>query len=88
MCKHIVLVNLPPAARHDYGKTSRAYPATGVLIVGTVFKSLGFKVKVVDGAIESDYAERVLAAAPSSSPASARAGSNQGWNGPRIRAAS
>lgn len=61
MAKKIVMVNLPPAESHSYS-TSRAYPATGILIVGTVLKASGFDVKVIDGALFEDYAARTLAA--------------------------
>lgn len=62
MARTILLINLPPIPGYIYNAPGAAYPATGLLIVGTIFKSNGYRVRLIDGAVYSDYEERVLSA--------------------------
>jgi len=60
MKKKVILINLPPTSRYDYSAAGTLYPATGLLAVGTILKGLDIDVRLVDGAIRSDYAEEAL----------------------------
>jgi len=56
----VLLINLPPSISYSYTNRGSIYPATGILVVGTILKNRGFKVQVIDGTIYVDYKERVL----------------------------
>ncbi|MBF0483590.1 MAG: B12-binding domain-containing radical SAM protein [Candidatus Omnitrophica bacterium] len=58
--KTIVLVNFPPFNRFDYIYSGTIYPATGLMIIGSIYKEKGFEVQLIDGALDKDYEERVL----------------------------
>lgn len=58
-----LLVNLPPSQDHDPRRDAGViYPATGILVAGTLLKESGLDVRLIDGAVHSDYADKTLAA--------------------------
>lgn len=62
MNSKVIFVNLPPAQDFEYSNVGSIYPATGILLTGSIMKHQGLRVKVIDGAIHQDYEEKVLAA--------------------------
>lgn len=60
MEQNIVLINLPPSTNYNYRSAGSIYPATGILVIGTIMKSQGLTVKVIDGTVKSDYIRRTL----------------------------
>ena len=62
MAGTILLINLPTSAGFLYNLPGTIYPATGILLVGAMFKSRGYGVKVIDGCLHPDYESRALAA--------------------------
>lgn len=56
----VILINLPPGLDYDYINIGEVYPATGILLIGTIFKSKGVTVQVIDGAVRKDYQKIVL----------------------------
>jgi anaerobic magnesium-protoporphyrin IX monomethyl ester cyclase len=58
----VLLINLPPAPGHLYNLPGASYPATGLMLVGTLFKGRGYEIRVIDGATHPDYPARVLSA--------------------------
>ena len=58
--KTAILINLPPAPDYNYHNAGSIYPATGILVVGTILKNQGMNVKVIDGALKSDYIKKVF----------------------------
>jgi len=56
----IILVNLPPARNYTYDKAGTVYPATSLLLLGTILKKKGFDVYLVDGAVYADYQNKVI----------------------------
>ncbi len=61
MKPYALLINLPPAMDHHYNTAGSIYPATGLLVTGTIFKHQGLRVKLIDGAVTKDYIYKVLA---------------------------
>jgi len=55
--RHILLVNLQPSEGASYRHRGGSYPATGLLLIGTVLKAAGYSVTVIDGAYDSNYLE-------------------------------
>lgn len=60
MEQKVILVNLPPSTNYNYRSAGSIYPATGILVIGTILKSQGIAVQVIDGTVKSDYIERTL----------------------------
>ena len=60
MSQKVILINLPPTPGFKYKNPGTIYPATGILLIGTLLKSRGFSVKVIDGTVRSDYGKRTL----------------------------
>jgi radical SAM superfamily enzyme YgiQ (UPF0313 family) len=60
MDQKVILINLPPSTNYDYRSAGSIYPATGILVVGTILKSQGLKVQIIDGTVRSDYIRRTL----------------------------
>lgn len=58
----VLLVNLPPVPSYQYDSAGTFYPATGIMVIGTILKNHGVSVTVIDGALDPDYQERCLAA--------------------------
>lgn len=58
--KEIILVNLPPGNNHRYDNPGCVYPATGIMVIGTILKKKGYPVVLIDGALEPNYEEIVL----------------------------
>lgn len=58
--KEVILVNLPPGRNFSYEDTEAIYPATGIMIIGTVLRKIGVPVSIIDGAINPDYENLVL----------------------------
>lgn len=58
--KKVVLINLPPMPNYDYKNTGAIYPATGIMLIGTVMKNKGLEVRVIDGALYADYGKVAL----------------------------
>lgn len=58
----VILINLPPTQNYKYENLGEVYPATGILLIGTILCQHGMKVKVIDGALHKNYQEIVLAA--------------------------
>ncbi|MFH1878919.1 MAG: radical SAM protein [Candidatus Omnitrophota bacterium] len=56
----IILVNLPPGEGHKYDKPGSFYPATGIMLIGTILKKNGYDVRLIDGAVDPDYREKAL----------------------------
>lgn len=61
MDQKVILVNLPPSTVYNYLSAGRTFPATGILVIGTILRSQGLAVQVIDGTVKSDYIERTLA---------------------------
>ena len=60
MDKKILLINLPPSTNYSYRSAGSIYPSTGILVIGTILKSQGLAVQVIDGTVKSDYIKRTL----------------------------
>lgn len=60
MEQKIILINLPPSTNYSYLGAGSIYPATGILVIGTILKSRGLTVQVIDGTVKSDYARKTL----------------------------
>lgn len=60
MQQKAILINLPPAPGYSYSSAGTIYPATGILVIGTVLKNRGIKVKVIDGALRNNYIQETL----------------------------
>jgi molybdate-binding protein len=54
MEQKIVLINLPPSTNYNYRSAGSIYPATGILVIGTILRSQGFAVQVIDGTLKND----------------------------------
>lgn len=59
--KEVILVNLPPSSNYGYENAGCIYPATGIMIIGTILKNSGFLVFIVDCTLDPAYEESVLA---------------------------
>lgn len=53
--KKILLVNLPYALGNSYSKGGNAYPSTAIMLIGSVLSASGYKVSIVDGAVDENY---------------------------------
>ncbi len=60
MDQKVILINLPPSTNYNYRSAGSIYPATGILVIGTILKSQGLKVQIIDGTVKSDYVKRTL----------------------------
>ena len=60
MDQKVILINLPPSTSYSYRSSGSIYPATGILVVGTILKSHGLTVQVIDGTVKSDYIKKTL----------------------------
>ncbi|MFH1846062.1 MAG: radical SAM protein [Candidatus Omnitrophota bacterium] len=60
MRKEVILVNLPPGKDHRYDNAGSIYPATGIMIIGTILKKRGINVRLIDGAVDPFYEKTVL----------------------------
>ena len=60
MDQKIVLINLPPSTNYNYRSAGSIYPATGILVIGTILRSQGFAVQVIDGTVKNDYIKRTM----------------------------
>jgi hypothetical protein len=40
MDQKVILINLPPSTNYNYRSAGSIYPATGILVVGTILKRL------------------------------------------------
>ena len=60
MDQKIILINLPPSTNYNYRSAGSIYPATGILVIGTILKSQGLTVQVIDGTVKNDYINRTL----------------------------
>lgn len=60
MDQKVILINLPPSTNYNYRSAGSIYPATGILVIGTILKSQGLTVQVIDGTVKSDYIRRTL----------------------------
>ena len=60
MDQKIILINLPPSTNYNYRSAGSIYPATGILVIGTILKSQGLAVQVIDGTVKSEYIKRTL----------------------------
>ncbi len=60
MEQKVLLVNLPPSTDYNYRRAGSIYPATGIMVIGTILKNQGLTVQVVDGAVKSDYVRCTL----------------------------
>lgn len=58
--KNVILVNLPPVQEYNYRFAGLSFPATGILVSGTILKQKGISTTVIDGAVRSDYEHSVL----------------------------
>ena len=62
MAPKVILINLPPALDCDFSSVGTVYPATGILLIGSIMKIKGVSVQLIDCALYKDYEQRVLAA--------------------------
>ena len=60
MEQKIVLINLPPSTNYNYRSAGSIYPATGILVIGTILRNQGFAVQVIDGTLKNDYIKRTM----------------------------
>jgi radical SAM superfamily enzyme YgiQ (UPF0313 family) len=60
MEQKVILVNLPPSTNYNYRSAGSIYPATGILVIGTILKRQGLAVQIIDGTVKSNYIERTL----------------------------
>ena len=58
--KEIILINMPPSRNYTYENSGCIYPATGIMVIGTILKNKGFSVSIIDGALDPGYEETVL----------------------------
>ena len=56
----VILLNLPPGNNFDYRNAGCIYPATGIMLVGTILKRHGYSVSLIDGALYKNYEEMVF----------------------------
>jgi len=55
----VVLVNLLPAPEASFENRGSIYPATALLLIGTALVRNGYRVKLIDGAYDEDYLDRI-----------------------------
>lgn len=55
----VLLLNFLPALDSSYAHKGSIYPSTASLLLGTVLKKAGYKVKIIDGAYHPDYVDIV-----------------------------
>ena len=60
--QNVVLINLPPSPDYKYMNPGSLYPATGILLIGTIFKKQGLNVKIIDGTTKKDYEQQTIEA--------------------------
>ncbi len=53
--KEIILINLPSGSDYHYGKTGETYPATGIMVIGSILRKNGFPVSLVDAQVDPCY---------------------------------
>jgi len=51
----IILINPPLKPGYEYVEEKSSYPPMGILSIGTVLDKAGYKVAIVDGAVDSGY---------------------------------
>lgn len=60
MKKDVILINLPPSNNYQYEHAGCIYPATGIMVIGSLLKKKGFSVSLIDGALDPKYEQIVL----------------------------
>lgn len=58
--KEVLLINLPPGKNYLYKYAGSIYPATGVMVIGSLLRKKGFPVTLIDGAVDPEYEKKVL----------------------------
>lgn len=60
--QNVLLINLPPSPDYKYMNPGSLYPATGILLIGTILKKQGLNVKIIDGTTKKDYEQKTIEA--------------------------
>lgn len=55
----IILLNFLPATTSSYEGKGCVYPSTAVLLIGSYLAKNGYKIKIIDGAYDEDYREKL-----------------------------
>lgn len=58
--EEIILINLPPGDDYSYESRGCTYPATGILLIGSLLKKRGYQVVIIDAAVDEQYQDKVL----------------------------
>ena len=56
----IVLLNFLPSINSSYSKKGATYPNNAVILVGSVLKSKGYCVKIIDGGYYENYCDLLI----------------------------